>query len=139
MNTSSAEETAVTLYKRGSKSSLAAAAAASTQPDEEKGSTSSASYSPEKKELTRSQEKHQDPPPTHDEATREEAEEAMKESPTMTNVFTWQHLKYTVPIGGHGETRRLLDDVSGYVAPGKLTALMGESGAGKVQSNCLLV
>jgi len=27
--------------------------------------------------------------------------------------------------------RKLLDDVSGYVAPGKLTALMGESGAGK--------
>src|SRR5258708_23820963 len=29
-------------------------------------------------------------------------------------------------------SRRLLEDVSGYVAPGKLTALMGESGAGKV-------
>ena len=27
---------------------------------------------------------------------------------------------------------RLLDEVSGFVAPGKLTALMGESGAGKV-------
>jgi len=33
-------------------------------------------------------------------------------------------------IGG-GERRRLLDNISGYVAPGKLTALMGESGAGK--------
>jgi ATP-binding cassette subfamily G (WHITE) protein 2 (SNQ2) len=31
---------------------------------------------------------------------------------------------------GHGG-RELLSDVSGYVAPGKLTALMGESGAGK--------
>lgn len=48
----------------------------------------------------------------------------------MTDVFSWQHVQYTVPVG-HGETRRLLDDVSGYVAPGKLTALMGESGAGK--------
>lgn len=27
------------------------------------------------------------------------------------------------------ETRRLLNDVSGYVKPGKLTALMGSSGA----------
>ena len=27
--------------------------------------------------------------------------------------------------------RRLLDDVSGYVAPGKLTALIGESDASK--------
>lgn len=32
-----------------------------------------------------------------------------------------------------GTQRRLLDDVSGFVAPGKLTALMGESGAGKVR------
>ena len=51
--------------------------------------------------------------------------------PMMSEVFTWQHLEYDVRIG-KGETRRLLEDVSGYVAPGKLTALMGESGAGKV-------
>ncbi|KAF8220414.1 hypothetical protein L208DRAFT_1416784 [Tricholoma matsutake] len=30
----------------------------------------------------------------------------------------------------------LLDDVSGYVASGKLTAVMGESGAGKVTHDC---
>jgi len=58
------------------------------------------------------------------------------EKPSATDIFTWRHLEYTVPISG-GEQRRLLDDVSGYVAPGKLTALMGESGAGKV--TCLYV
>ena len=51
--------------------------------------------------------------------------------PVMSDVFTWRHLEYDVRVG-KGETRRLLEDVSGYVAPGKLTALMGESGAGKV-------
>ncbi|KAH9022163.1 pleiotropic drug resistance ABC transporter [Lactarius pseudohatsudake] len=50
--------------------------------------------------------------------------------PMMSDVFTWRHLEYDVHLG-KGETRRLLEDVSGYVAPGKLTALMGESGAGK--------
>lgn len=52
--------------------------------------------------------------------------------PTVTDVFSWQHVYYTVPISG-GESRQLLDNVSGFVAPGKLTALMGESGAGKVR------
>jgi ATP-binding cassette, subfamily G (WHITE), member 2, SNQ2 len=33
---------------------------------------------------------------------------------------------------GKGKMCRLLEDASGYVAPGKPTALMGESGAGKV-------
>jgi ATP-binding cassette subfamily G (WHITE) protein 2 (SNQ2) len=51
--------------------------------------------------------------------------------PPMTDIFSWQHLTYTITVSG-GERRRLLNDVSGYVAPGKLTALMGESGAGKV-------
>ena len=41
-----------------------------------------------------------------------------------------EHLFYTIPIPGEAD-RQLLQDVSGYVAPGKLTALMGESGAGK--------
>ncbi|KDQ56556.1 hypothetical protein JAAARDRAFT_179141 [Jaapia argillacea MUCL 33604] len=46
------------------------------------------------------------------------------------DTFSWQHVDYVVPVSG-GEVRKLLDDVTGYVAPGKLTALMGESGAGK--------
>ena len=46
------------------------------------------------------------------------------------DVFSFSHVSYTVATpDGH---KQLLDDVSGYVAPGKLTALMGESGAGKV-------
>lgn len=52
-------------------------------------------------------------------------------APVMTDVFSWQHLNYTVTMPD-GSERMLLDDISGYVAPGKLTALMGESGAGKV-------
>jgi ATP-binding cassette subfamily G (WHITE) protein 2 (SNQ2) len=46
------------------------------------------------------------------------------------DIFSFSHVTYTIPVSGN-ETKRLLDDVSGYVAPGKLTALMGESGAGK--------
>ncbi|KAJ9640372.1 ATP-binding cassette transporter snq2 [Coniosporium tulheliwenetii] len=44
-------------------------------------------------------------------------------------IFTWQNVNYTIPYE-KGE-RKLLQDVSGYVKPGKLTALMGASGAGK--------
>ena len=58
--------------------------------------------------------------------------DAVAETPRMHDTFSWQHLNYTVPIG-HRETRQLLNDISGYVAPGKLTALVGESGAGKVR------
>lgn len=53
--------------------------------------------------------------------------------PPMADTFSWKGLTYTVPTAG-GEHRRLLNNVAGYVAPGKLTALMGESGAGKVHS-----
>ena len=44
-------------------------------------------------------------------------------------VFSWQNLCYDIQIKGN--PRRLLDHVSGFVSPGKMTALMGESGAGK--------
>ncbi|KAJ2706146.1 ATP-binding cassette transporter snq2, partial [Coemansia spiralis] len=44
-------------------------------------------------------------------------------------TYTWKHVNYTVPVKG-GE-RQLLDDISGYIKPGTMTALMGSSGAGK--------
>lgn len=45
-----------------------------------------------------------------------------------TSIFTWQGVNYTIPYkDGH---RKLLQDVQGYVKPGRLTALMGASGAG---------
>ncbi|KAG8929231.1 hypothetical protein FRC02_005826 [Tulasnella sp. 418] len=47
-----------------------------------------------------------------------------------TAVFSWHHLNYDINTPD-GNVRRLLNDVSGFVTPGKLTALMGESGAGK--------
>ncbi|KAI1859058.1 hypothetical protein JX265_010535 [Neoarthrinium moseri] len=45
------------------------------------------------------------------------------------SVLTWENLNYDVPVPGG--TRRLLNNVFGYVKPGQLTALMGASGAGK--------
>ena len=60
------------------------------------------------------------------------AEKALATAEKMTDTFSWKSLNYRVPIGGGGD-RKLLNDVSGYVVPGKLTALMGESGAGKVR------
>ena len=59
-----------------------------------------------------------------------EKNQAMQEQPKMIKTFSWRHLNYAVSVSG--ERRLLLDDISGFVAPGKLTALMGESGAGKV-------
>ncbi|KAH0428499.1 bmr1-like protein [Colletotrichum camelliae] len=45
------------------------------------------------------------------------------------SVLTWENLNYDVPVPGG--TRRLLNNIFGYVKPGQLTALMGASGAGK--------
>ena len=58
-------------------------------------------------------------------------EKALATADEMTDTFSWEGLNYTVPVCS-GE-RKLLNDISGYVVPGKLTALMGESGAGKVR------
>ncbi|KAJ1822352.1 ATP-binding cassette transporter snq2 [Coemansia sp. RSA 2599] len=44
-------------------------------------------------------------------------------------TYTWQGVNYAVPV--KGGQRQLLDDVSGYIKPGTMTALMGSSGAGK--------
>ncbi|ETS84616.1 hypothetical protein PFICI_02641 [Pestalotiopsis fici W106-1] len=47
----------------------------------------------------------------------------------QTDIFTWHNVTYDIEI--KGEPRRLLDNVTGWVKPGTLTALMGVSGAGK--------
>lgn len=44
-------------------------------------------------------------------------------------VLTWEDLCYDVPVPSG--TKRLLNQIYGYVKPGQLTALMGASGAGK--------
>jgi ATP-binding cassette subfamily G (WHITE) protein 2 (SNQ2) len=115
-NTNSAFDTAVTLFKQGTH-----AVDVTATEDEEKASKLSVH-----------------PPSLDDRAPRTADAPApyiSLEKPAINDIFTWQHIQYTVSVSG-GE-RRLLDDVSGYVAPGKLTALMGESGAGKVR--CIFI
>ncbi|KAF9225036.1 hypothetical protein BS17DRAFT_731853 [Gyrodon lividus] len=109
-NTSIGGQTSVTLFKRDSKSSAVQSAVSpvpSTDEEKTRVQSSSNSESGSRRE------------------NEEDARKALSEQPNMTEVFTWQHMNYKVA------GRRLLNDVSGYVAPGKLTALMGESGAGK--------
>jgi ATP-binding cassette subfamily G (WHITE) protein 2 (SNQ2) len=53
---------------------------------------------------------------------------ARKSQAVKAGTFSWHHIQYIVPTG-KDKCKCLLDDVSGYVVPGKLTALMGESGA----------
>ncbi|KAF4583486.1 hypothetical protein EYR38_002237 [Pleurotus pulmonarius] len=103
-NTALSTDTSVVLFKRGSKP----AGSIAKGDDEERNEKSNAGVSLSK-EI--------------------ESKDQMAKAEEMTDVFSWQHLNYTVPV--KEGTRQLLDDVSGYVAPGKLTALMGESGAGK--------
>jgi ATP-binding cassette, subfamily G (WHITE), member 2, PDR len=64
-----------------------------------------------------------------DAAQEKEQEEKVNALPPQTDVFTWKDVCYDIKI--KGEPRRLLDNVSGWVKPGTLTALMGVSGAGK--------
>ncbi|KAG6380437.1 hypothetical protein JVT61DRAFT_8576 [Boletus reticuloceps] len=107
-NTSLAGATSVVLFKRASNAAIAQRSSGSNL-DEEKTKVPSTTNS----ELDAQK------------GNKEKIHEALEEQPRMKNTFTWQHMNYEVA------GRRLLNDVSGYVAPGKLTALMGESGAGK--------
>lgn len=58
----------------------------------------------------------------------DDAEEEVQDIAKNTSIFTWQNVSYTIPY--KGGQRRLLQDVHGCVKPGRLTALMGASGAG---------
>ncbi|KAI8371221.1 ABC-2 type transporter-domain-containing protein [Choanephora cucurbitarum] len=61
---------------------------------------------------------------------RKQAEIAdQMESVSDGTTFSWENINYTVPFKG-GDLH-LLNNVSGLVRPGHLTALMGSSGAGK--------
>ncbi|KAI0265431.1 ABC-2 type transporter-domain-containing protein [Gloeopeniophorella convolvens] len=112
-NTHIPGQSSVTLFKRGTKAPIVQEAKEKAGiADEEQGGVDSRAVS----EKTRRPEQRDS--------------SALEAAPAMTDIFTWRHLQYDVHVGG-GETRRLLEDISGYVAPGKLTALMGESGAGK--------
>ncbi|KAJ7928748.1 hypothetical protein B0H13DRAFT_2181709 [Mycena leptocephala] len=109
-NTSSVTDTPVVLFKRGSKK--AAALVNVGPPDEEKAGTTGDIWAA----VDHTEVKLALPVGT-------------PAAPRMTDIFSWQNLNYVVPV--KDGTRKLLDNVSGYVVPGKLTALMGESGAGK--------
>jgi ATP-binding cassette subfamily G (WHITE) protein 2 (PDR) len=61
--------------------------------------------------------------------TQEKEVELVKALAKQTDIFTWKDMCYDIKI--KGKPRRLLDNVSGWVKPGTLTALMGVSGAGK--------
>jgi len=115
-NTGTAGQTSVTTFKRGSSTSAVQDSGPSTEEvDEEALQANHGTVNYEK-----SQSKGEL------ESTR-----ALAQEQKMTDIFSWQNVNYVVPVSG-GQHRQLLDDVSGYVSPGKLTALMGESGAGKV-------
>lgn len=111
-NTGSAFDSAVTLFNKRTARSVGPA---NVRRDEEKARPTSA----------------------HEDEDRN-GDASDEEDPAPPDIFTWHHLQYVVPISGAQE-RRLLDDISGYVAPGKLTALMGESGAGKVGGLLVLI
>ncbi|PCH34845.1 pleiotropic drug resistance ABC transporter [Wolfiporia cocos MD-104 SS10] len=106
INTGSTQETSAVLFKAGSTPHVSQSESSSTDDVEKAGGPAS--------QLPASGVSI-----SHEKAAKSEG-----------NVFSWQQLNYTVPVSG-GHYRQLLTDVSGYVAPGKLTALMGESGAGK--------
>ncbi|KAG6909483.1 hypothetical protein DXG01_017205 [Tephrocybe rancida] len=106
-NTSVANDSSVMLFKQGTKS-----AAQGFENDDEEALHHEKTHS------------------VTDGGVDADAKKEVASTPPMTDIFSWQHINYTVPISGEAD-RKLLSDVTGYVAPGKLTALMGESGAGK--------
>jgi ATP-binding cassette subfamily G (WHITE) protein 2 (SNQ2) len=52
---------------------------------------------------------------------QQEAQAAQGSLPKSNSVFSWYHMNYDISLSG-GKTRRLLDDVSGFVAPGKMVS-----------------
>ncbi|KAL4754751.1 hypothetical protein BDW72DRAFT_200447 [Aspergillus terricola var. indicus] len=61
--------------------------------------------------------------------TEESAPQSTARIQRQTAIFHWEDVCYDIKI--KGQTRRILDNVDGWVKPGTCTALMGVSGAGK--------
>lgn len=101
------------VFKRGEAPAAVAAAMekGTTQEDEETGRTSDSADTLNEKEEAENNDN-----------------EAGKTVAKNTTIYTWQNVNYEIPF--QGNTRTLLRDQQGYVRPGKLTALMGASGAG---------
>ncbi|PWN90960.1 hypothetical protein FA10DRAFT_267384 [Acaromyces ingoldii] len=102
----------------------AAYAVGDLESDGEKGGSSSAASSPK---TDADVEKMS--PNAIAAAEAKEDEEVKRAIHASDDVFSWHNVNFDILI--KGEPRKLLNNVSGYVAPGKLTALMGASGAGK--------
>ncbi|ORY82114.1 bfr1+ protein [Protomyces lactucae-debilis] len=102
----------VVLFKRGGAPKHLAAAAAG-------------------KDVSGDLEKQNEPVLEHNPADdiQESSEEVSDVIAKSEDIFTWQNLDYVIQI--KGESRKLLNNVQGYVKPKSLTCLMGESGAGK--------
>lgn len=66
------------------------------------------------------------------ESASEDSGEKVTGIAQSTSIFTWRNVNYTIPY--KGREKKLLQDVQGYVKPGRLTALVGASGAGLVIS-----
>ena len=111
-NTSASSQASTVLFKQGSKTPVLKEVA-SVGDDEEKAQPATGSSS------------------TVGSQASSGKNQVIDVQPKVTNTFSWRHLSYTVSVPGDHH-RLLLDNISGFVAPGKLTALMGESGAGKV-------
>lgn len=123
-NTTNSQAREIVLFKGGSPATLDDDSE-KAKNDEEKGNSNGISRTRSPtilEEVVYADEKNK---------AEESDRDALKAVLKMTDIFSWQHLNYTVPTST-GQ-RQLLNDVSGFVAPGKLTALMGESGAGKVR------
>ncbi|KAL6303777.1 pleiotropic drug resistance ABC transporter [Sparassis latifolia] len=113
INTGAKGNTDVLLYKRGSHpEALKQAKAAARGEDIEKQPASEPSIQG-----------------SVEDENKAEIQNATRAAPPPSETFSFQDLCYTVHTSD-GD-RLLLDSVSGYVPPGKLTALMGETGAGK--------
>jgi ATP-binding cassette subfamily G (WHITE) protein 2 (SNQ2) len=101
----------VTVFKRSEAPKAVQNAIAHSGPPEDEESTKKADINAETKEEEPS-----------------ESKGTIQDIAKNTAIFTWQDVNYTIPFkGGH---KQLLQNVHGYVKPGRLTALMGASGAG---------